>query len=78
MTRIDTGNAADRGMHNGANCALVNTTKTIPLTALAPIRAPRPYLSAGDFSTCATVQRRKAPLSVRAAWSKKVDVAIVP
>jgi hypothetical protein len=78
ITRIDTGSASERGTHNGAYCALVNTTNTIPLTALAPIRDPRPYFSADDLDTCATVQRRKDPLSVRAAWSKKVDVAIVP
>lgn len=78
MTRIDTGSASDRGKHNGANCGLVNTTNTMPLTALAPIRNPRPYFSAGVLETCATVQRRNAPLSVRAAWSKKVDVAMVP
>ena len=78
MTRIDTGNAADLGTHNGANCGLVNTTNTMPLAALAPINVPRPYLSAGDLEVCATVQSRKAPVSVRAVWSKNVDVAIVP
>lgn len=78
IIRIATGRTADLGKHRGANCGLVNRVNIPPPTALAPIKHARPYFSAGDFTVCATVQSRNAALNVRAAWSKKVDTAIVP